>query len=344
VAPGKSLSEAFPASREALAESFAGGLERMLAQHDDLGVYILVLANAVQDTSLWSHLRARLLDRHQRHAATLVAALRAGRRLAAPPDDLLVFLKLLAIGFDHLQVSEHRRTGPWEVQFNPLRALRPARMSHALASGLMRPFDPQGFHFDRPFLRREVMWAGELAGRPARLLYNKFPFAPLHGLLVPAPAEGWPQMLTQAWHGWACEATRQVAIGVPGFGLAYNSYGAYASVNHLHFQSHVRDAPLPVECLEPARYPLPVSRFERAPQAWDCLEELHRNQTPYNLLYTAEAIFVIPRRRQGEVDPEAWHAGHAWSEVAGAFTVSSRDDFERLNADALFASLARLRC
>jgi hypothetical protein len=331
----------FPASGDAYAHRFAEGLRQMLAAHEDLGVYILVLANAAQDEALWSALRPSLARRQQVLAARVVAALRDGRAPQSPEDDLLVFLKLHAIGFDHLHAGECRRAGPWELCFNPIRALRPARMSQAPAPGLMRPFDARGFHFDRPFLAREVLWQGDLAGQPARLLYNKFPFAPLHGLLVPAPALGLPQMLTPAWHGWAWEVASILGAGIAGFGLAYNSYGAYASVNHLHFQCFAR-APLPVETAAAGAYPLPVHRCDDARTAWMLLDELHRDLVPYNLIYRAGHMVVVPRRRQGEVAPEPWNGGHAWSEVAGAFVVAARDDYQRLRAEDLHAALARL--
>ena len=334
--------EAFPRSRADLETRFAAGLETMLARHDGLGVYILALANAAQDAALWARLRATLARRHRMHAERVTGALRDGLRLSEPEDDLLVFLKLHAIGFEHLHPGECRQVGPWELQFNPIRALRPARMSHAPATGLMRPFDAGGFHFDQPFLAREVLWEGELNGKHARLLYNKFPFAPLHGLLVPEPSRGQPQMLTPEAHGWAWETARLGAAGISGFGLAYNSYGAHASVNHLHFQTFARAAPLPVESLAATDYPLPARRFEDAMAAWFHLDELHRNLIPYNLLYIGDGLVVLPRRRQNEVAPESWHGGHAWSELAGVFTVSSRDDYQRLDAETLRASLARL--
>ncbi len=40
-------------------------------------------------------------------------------RLEAPEDDLLVFLKLMAVGLENLQPTQFRRAGPWELQFNP---------------------------------------------------------------------------------------------------------------------------------------------------------------------------------------------------------------------------------
>lgn len=332
----------------ALRRHFVAGLDDMLARHQALGVYILVLANAAQDPALWLPLRDKLIQRHQFHATEIKRALRQGTPLDAPPDDLLVFLKLMALDlqpeeFASLQVSSPRRLGPWEIQFNPLRALRPARMSETRVTGIMQPFDAAGFHFNKPFLAKEVLWQGTLAGKSARLLYNKFPFAPWHGLLTPEPERQRPQFLTPESHGWAWDVAQQAGACIPGFGLAYNSYGAYASVNHLHFQTFVRDQPLPLQKCDPATYPLAMQRHTEVEHAWFQIDSLHVAGTPYNLIYDANGMHVIPRARQGEVPLQAWSPGFAWSEISGAFSVSSREDFENLSESTIEQAMAALR-
>jgi diadenosine tetraphosphate (Ap4A) HIT family hydrolase len=335
-------------SRDALHQRFVAGLDAMLDRHDGLGVYILVLANAAQDPALWQPLREKLMVRHLHHAATIKAALRHGAKLDAPEDDLMVFLKLMAMGlgpdeFEQLQVSARRQLGSWEVQFNPLRALRPARMSTARVEGIMRPFDASSFHFNKPFLAKEVLWQGELAGKPARLLYNKFPFAPLHGLLVPVPELQRPQFLSPELHGWAWEVAKQAGVAIPGFGIAYNSYGAYASVNHLHFQTFAREQPLPLQCLDLSAYPLAAQRFDDPQSAWFQLDALHQQGTPYNLIYDVGGVIVIARARQGDVPLQTWSPGFAWSEMAGAFSVGSREEYDGLSEAEITQALQALR-
>lgn len=336
-------------SPAALRDAFAQGLEAMLGQHDGLGVYILVLANACYDPELWTRLSAPLARRHEAHADRLTAALRRGGRLEEPEDDLLVFLKLMAIGLPHLGAVARRQAGPWQIQFNPLRALRPPRASSLRVEGLRQPFDPQGFHFNKPFLAKEVLWQGELAHKPARLLYNKFPFAPLHGLLVPEPERELAQWLTPALFDWAWEVTGALAAAIPGFGLAYNSYGAYASVNHLHFQSFVQTAPLPVQSAHFAHhgggapYPLPCQVATERQEAWFALDELHRSGTPYNLLFGPDRVHILARAAQGSRPPAPWSAGFAWSEMAGAMTVFSQEDFAALAETDIALALSQLR-
>jgi hypothetical protein len=330
-------------SLPALERNFADGLAAMLENHRGLGVYILVLANAAYDPKLWKPLSPALSARHAELAAALTDTLREGQQLAEPDDDVLVFLKLHTIGFEHLGLMESRRAGPWDVTFNPIRALRPPRSSGMKFDSLLRPFDAAGFHFNKPFLAKEVLWEGALAGKPARLLYNKFPFARLHGLLVPEPLREMPQYLTPELHGWAWYLCAQ--SGVPGFCLGYNSTGAGASVNHLHFQSFVQTNPLPLKDprfvhnggSEP--YPLPCQRFTEPADAWFELDRLHEHNIPYNLIYSKNCLHLIARVPQDSGTLSAQCRSYGWSEMAGAVTLFSREGFANLDATAFEAEL-----
>ncbi len=332
-------------SSSALQQRFADGLAAMLLNHRGLGVYILVLANAAYDSRLWAQLAPALTARHAELAERITIALRAGQPLDEPDDDVLVFQKLLAIGLEHLAPLESRRAGPWELMFNPLRALRPARSSVQTFEGLLRPFDPAGFHFNKPFLEKEALWEGPLAGKPARLLYNKFPFARLHGLLVPEPMRELPQMLTPELHGWAWHLCAHA--GMRGLCLGYNSLGAGASVNHLHFQSFVQTDPLPVQ--DPrfvhnggsATYPLPCRRFTEPADAWIEIDRLHAQNTPYNLIYSKDCLHLVARVPQDSKALNAQSRGYGWSEMAGAVTLFSREAYEGLSAEAFETELAR---
>lgn len=316
----------------------------MLESHRGLGVYILVLANAAYDPKLWMQLSPALAARQGELAATLTDTLRNGRVLTEPDDDVQVFLKLLAIGFDHPKTMESRYAGPWHFFFNPIRALRPARISGMQFDGLLRPFDPAGFHFNKPFLAKEICWEGELAGKPARLLYNKFPFAQLHGLLVPEPLRGMPQYLTPGLHGWAWEICAE--SGIPGFCLGYNSTGAGASVNHLHFQGFVQETPLPIQDMrfmhnggtEP--YPFPCRRFNDAESSWLELDRLHEHNQPYNLIYSRNCLHLVARVPQDSDRLSNSCRGYGWSEMAGAATLFNREEFAGRSAAEFETELA----
>jgi hypothetical protein len=335
------------ASLTALEQNFADGLAAMLDKHPGLGVYILVLANAAYDAKLWAQLSPALAARHAELAAALTDTLRRGQKLTEPDDDVMVFLKLNAIGFEHIGIMESRRAGPWDMLFNPIRALRPPRISSTRFEGLLRPFDPSGFHFNKPFLAREVLWEGALAGKPARLLYNKFPFARLHGLLVPEPLREAPQYLTPELHGWAWHLCAHA--GAPGLCLGYNSTGAGASVNHLHFQSFVQTNPLPVQ--DPhfvhnggsKPYPLPCQRFTEPADAWFELDRLHQQNTPYNLIYSKNCLHLVARVPQDSERLNAQSRGYGWSEMAGAVTLFSREAFETLGEAEFEAELVKFK-
>ena len=179
--------------------AFTRGLGDMLLA-PNLGSFVLVLANATYDPSIFKSLREPLHGQFQRLSGLMRLALQQGRPMDGSPDDGIVFLKLLALGWDRLRSSAFRRAGPWEVQFNHLRAFRPPRLSNATAEALKSPFCADIFNFNKAFLRNEVLWEGELRARSARLLYNKFPFANLHGLLVVEPAAELPQFLYADTH------------------------------------------------------------------------------------------------------------------------------------------------
>jgi diadenosine tetraphosphate (Ap4A) HIT family hydrolase len=328
-----------------LDRAFEDGLLRLL-EEDGLGTFVLVLANASFEPALFARLQARLAERFEQLAAAYREALRNANAVADAEDDQIVFLKLLAVGFEHLAPAEQRRAGPWEVQFNPLRALRPPRAARLVPKGIRAELDPHGFHFNRRFLQRELFWSGDLAGREVALFYNKYPFVNRHGLLVPERTRHQPQFLTADDHAHAWRVLEALAPALPGVGLGYNAYGAFASVNHLHFQLFVR-GPLPVEDpgwrhaggAEP--YPLPCEVYASHAEAWTRIAALHAAEQPYNLVYRPGRLYCLPRLRQGTYEQAAWTGGFAWYELAGGFTLFNREAYERLAAEDVARELAR---
>ena len=335
-------------SEESLRQAFVSGLSRLLNQ-PGLGVYILAHANASFDGGIFEELQIPLRRRFQQLAQECRESLSNGRDLSGAADDQTVFLKLMAIGFDGVKLTEFRRESEWELQFNHIRAFRPPRMSEVAVSGIHQPFNPDGFHFNKPFLRKEVFWSGELQGLEVELLYNKFPFAPMHGLLVPERRSREPQYLSRPYHQYVWSLTQAMAECLPGVGFAFNSYGAYASVNHLHFQMFVRKNPLP---LAEARwrhnggdeaYPIGCEAYTSAGQAWERLEALHNTETSYNLVYLPGRLFCLPRRTQGSYTHSPWTNGFAWYETSGGITTFNRNDYVTLDGATIEAEIARLR-
>ena len=333
-------------SPAALRAAFDDGLNKLL-RHDSLGAFVLVLANASHEPSALDRLRAPLAEAFAGWSARIDR--RDPRATDAARDDAEVFASLRRLGFASLGVTRCRRLGPWELQFNRLRALRPPRLSSTRVRQLYKPFDPEGFHFNKPFLRREVFWEGEFAGTPLRVFYNKFPFAELHGLLVPDPQANRPQFLDADTHALIWDLTEHLGQTLPGVGFGYNARGAYASVNHLHLQMFMRSTGrYPVEAAQwvhnggAERYPLVVQRHVDCVGAWRSVAGLHASETSYNLLYRPGCLYILPRAMQGSYAHSGWTGGFAWSEMAGAVTVFDPADFERLNRADIDAELARL--
>jgi hypothetical protein len=334
-------------SPESFRQAFAQGLAAML-EHNGLGVFVLVCANAGFDPALARSLSPALKTRYQRHAELYREALAHGKYLPDTDDDVLVFLKMMAIGFEALRPSEQRCVGPWEVQFNQLRSFRPPRIAHTRIDTIHAPFDDNGFHFNKPFLRKECFWSGVLEGREVELLYNKFPFVDYHGLLVPQREHNAPQFLTRDDHHYLWQVCEAIGSDLPGTGFGYNAHGAYASVNHLHFQMFHREMPLPVEAPDwqhnggKRPYPNHCERFDEAEAAWSFIDGLHQREQSYNLLYVPGRLYCLPRRKQGSYSHAAWTAGFAWYEMCGGMVTFNREHYEMLDERRILEEFARL--
>lgn len=317
---------------------FASGLQQMLTP-DGLGAFILVLANSMQDRELFGLLREDL--------SNTFTHLKANNP-SDPDDDRSVFAALASTGIGQLATWEQQTLEPWELVINPLRSLRPARVSSEVFREIQQPFDPGKFHFNKPFLRPEILWEGAWAGMNLRVLYNKFPFAPWHLLVVPEPEQTLPQFLTLAHHTCMMELVASQAQALPGLGMAFNSLGAYASINQLHFQGFVREAPFPVELPHwqhnggTEHYPLACLRTHCVEEAWQTIVALHQANQPYNLLYRADGCYILPRKGQGTLELPAWAQGIAWHEVCGVFTLADRLAAKQQDTGEVSHQLARL--
>ena len=327
----------FTTSPDAFKTRFTDGLQQMLAP-DGLGAFILVLANSMQDAQLRQQLATPLRE---------TFAQLQQRKADGPVDDVATFAALLKTGIEIFSGWEYARAEPWELVINPLRGLRPARVSSEVFSELYQPFAADKFHFNKPFLRPEILWEGTAECMSLRVFYNKFPFTPWHTLIVPEPQATLPQFLTQTYHERMMALAANTATYLPGFGLAFNSVGAYASVNQLHFQGFMRPTLFPVEATQwqhnggTQAYPLPCWRADSGQAAWEILAALHQANRPYNLLYRAEHCYILSRRGQGTLRLPDWLQGIGWHEVCGVFNLVEQPS-EQSNSATFTQELARL--
>ncbi len=222
-----------------------------------------------------------------------------------------------------------------------MRALRPARASVEVIDVINQPFDTDKFNFNRPFLRPEILWESDWHGRQIRVLYNKFPFAPYHLIIVPDPELQLPQYLTTEYHSMMWDLLQQQQYALPGFGAGYNSLGACASVNQLHFQSFVSTELLPIEQQQwqhnggDDQYPLNCFAFGSAQDSWEMIDQCHISNQPYNLLCRPGRCYVLPRIPQGSETVAPRVAGAGWIELCGVFNVSDHTELETVSTAEL---------
>ena len=323
-------------------QHFESRLGEMLSP-DELGAFILVLANSMQDKQLHQGLMPRL--------KTLFTELqdryKAGK-LQGAEDDLQVFGALYESGIDHFSTWETRQLTPWQSAYNPLRALRPARAAKDSFVHINRPFNEQAFHFDKPFLQPEIMAEEDFNGRTLRVMFHKFPFAPYHLLLLLEASAHLPQYLDTTSHELFWTLTEKINSGLPGIAIAYNSLGAGASINHQHTHAFIQQTPLAIEQPDwrhnggTEKYPINCHRIDSVRESGQLIEEFHASNQPFNLLYRPGCCYLIPRKPQGTQPVPDWMQGAAWYEVSGAFNLADQEQFLSLKADQITKGLELL--
>lgn len=340
--------------RQKLSELLRSG---ELAPDFGLANFILACANAYFDGEILSALNAELAAAfarlHQQYSGLLAKGRLIDERYA---EDLLVFLKIGLVGMENIRVVEHRQVAgrsplvEWRLQFNHIRSFRPQRSAARKVNSIGEPFNENSFFYTPELCQRENFWSGELNDKPAYLLYNKYPFARMHSLLIPEPEMHHPQLLTPELHAWAWQATQTLAKDLPGFGIGYNALGTFASVNHLHFQSFMEPHGMPVtwniwqhngggEC-----YPTACIVFDGWEDAWRWIAAIHkRDVTSYNILYTPEKIYCFERKRQGNYKHASWTSGFAWFEVCGNLITFNREDFTTISFEKIENEFKKLK-
>lgn len=322
---------------------FVDKLKAMLSD-DELGAFILVLANSRQD----AFLKAELADALQNNFNALKGRYAMGA-LEATKDDIDVFSQLLDIELASIPLWQTRTAGDWEVVLNDIRRLRPARASSQHFKSIRQHFDETKFHFNKPFLEPEKLWQGDYEGSAISVLYNKFPFSDYHLIIAISPEKNQPQLLTEDNHQILSSMAVNVEKVLPGFGIGFNSFAAGASVNHFHAQGFVRQQPLPIEADHwkhnggTRQYPLNVRHFTNTVKSWRYLKRLIEEDIAFNCIYRRESCYVLARNYQGSVSLPGWLDGAGYLDMAGVMTVSDMETFDSLSADEIEDGLGLLR-
>ncbi|NOQ89334.1 MAG: hypothetical protein GQ549_00135 [Gammaproteobacteria bacterium] len=310
---------------------------------DELGAFILVLANSHQDEYLRDELRDDLRDTYIALKDNYISG-----KLKAPQDDMDVFARLLDLELDDVSLWRYKMIGDWQVAYNAMRQLRPARASSQILNSIKQPFDENRFHFNKPFLKPEILWQGEYREFATRVLFNKFPFSDYHLLIVVSPEVNCPQLLNKQMHEYAFSLVDELATVFPGFGIGYNSLAAGASVNHFHFQGFIREQDFAIEKIHWSHhggtvdYPLEVKCFTDIKDSWQYIEQLSKQDAAFNCIYRSGCCYVVVRQYQGTVELPAWLNGAGWLDVAGTITVSDEKTFNEIDALSITQALLSL--
>lgn len=295
---------------------------------NDLGVVILLSAQAAFNNELYKKICSRLDSVYKTLSKETI---RIPDNLKN--DDYFVALRILDIGWKKIKkVSFKKADNLWDVQYNQVRTFKPRRNAVEVIESVHKKFDLNSFNFNKPFLTQECFKKCRCNGMDVALFYNKFPFLPYHTLLVPEKEKNHPQFLKRKFHYYACDLIKDIK----GFAIGYNSIGAYASVNHLHFQMFVEKRKLPV--CNPVwkhnggkkEYPAACFVFENKAASWKFLSVLHKKNIPYNILYTAEKIYIFPVNFQKAHRKTIFPLGFAWIEFSGSFINVSPKDYENI--------------
>ncbi|KAL3701801.1 hypothetical protein R1sor_019823 [Riccia sorocarpa] len=238
---------------------------------------------------------------------------------------------------------------------------------------VLQPYDPKKFNFTKVD-SEEILFAfeeksndvdsesylenGPTGESPNIVVINVSPIEYGHILLVPKvksqiPQRIDPENLVVALH-------MAVEVNNPCFRLGYNSFGAFASINHLHFQAYYLDAQFPIERAETTRifesekkggyrisevvkYPVRTLVYE----AGDSLKELadvvgeacirlQNSNIPFNILISdcGTRVFLIPqcyaeKQARGEVEQELLdtQVNPAVWEISGHIVLKRRKDY-----------------
>ncbi|XP_074577882.1 GDP-L-galactose phosphorylase 1-like [Curcuma longa] len=246
---------------------------------------------------------------------------------------------------------------------------------------VLQPFDPAKFNFTKvgqeevlfrfeagedhksQFLERAV--AGETES-PSVVAINVSPIEYGHVLLVPRVLDCLPQRIDPESLSLALHMAAEA--GSAYFRLAYNSLGAFATINHLHFQAYFLSAPLPVEKAAARKIPIEngslqsrvkLSRLVDYPvrglvyEGRSTLKELsdtvarsciwlQENNMPFNVLISdsGRRVFLFPqcyaeKQALGEVSQELLDTQvnpAAW-EISGHMILKRKKDFEQASED-----------
>lgn len=289
------------------------------------------------------------------------------------------------IAYDAADCADVRACGRFKVRLDARRNKKPNPQAAALAADpstdpnalvdAMAPVDAAKFNFTK-VSPKEVLLRGLALGHEAssaspdepepaptacrafNVLPNKFPIGRRHLLLVDAELS--PQRLSRR----AVEAVAELLTQCRPFAASFNSWGAAASIGHLHV--HLLDEALPVDSFE--LHPLPAANGSQAAPGcafalsgypathlafrWTdaagraalCaqLDGCHAAGVPYNVAFSALGFAVVfPRAKaQSEFAWQTYGERLGGFEMCGIFTAYEPQTYAALSEDSIARMLA----
>ncbi|KAM5585483.1 GDP-L-galactose phosphorylase 2 [Rosa sericea] len=251
---------------------------------------------------------------------------------------------------------------------------------------VLQPFDGSKFNFtkvgqEEVLFQFEASEDGEVQfhpnapidveNSPSVVAINVSPIEYGHVLLIPRIFESLPQRIDR--ESFLLALYMAAEAGNPYFRLGYNSLGAFATINHLHFQAYYLAVTFPIEkaptkkttsldvgvkISELLNYPVRGLVFEGGNTLEDlsnsvsdaciCLQE---NNIPYNVLISdcGKRIFLLPqcyaeKQALGEVRAELLdtQVNPAVWEISGHMVLKRREDYDEASDENAWKLLAEV--
>eukprot|EP00250_Pteridium_aquilinum_P004893 c15074_g1_i1 orf=246-1580(-) len=251
---------------------------------------------------------------------------------------------------------------------------------------VLQAFDPKKFNFSKVG-QEEVLFCFEelidgsygysekmvVGNSPNVVAINVSPIEYGHVLLVPKLLDSKPQQIDQASFRLAVSFAAEAQN--PSFRVGYNSLGAFATINHLHFQAYYLAVPFPVEraavkkmgankknggvkIFELTNYAVNGLVYEsngNLNELADCVARaclvLQEHNVPFNVLIAdcGHRIFLFPQcfaEKQAlgqvgqdildtQVNPAVW-------EISGHIVLKRREDYDSATEDYAWRLLAEV--
>ncbi|XP_057784301.1 GDP-L-galactose phosphorylase 2-like [Salvia miltiorrhiza] len=239
---------------------------------------------------------------------------------------------------------------------------------------VLQPFDKNKFNFTKVG-QEEVLFRFEPSengkaryfpstpidpekGPPSVVAINVSPIEYGHVLLIPRVLDCLPQKIVHECLLLALHFAKEASN--PFFRVGYNSLGAFATINHLHFQAYYLSAPFPIEKTATCKilsskdtrvivskllnYPVRGLVFEGGNKLCDLCDavassciSLESNNVAFNMLISdcGKRVFLLPqcyaeKQARGEVDRELLdtQVNPAVWEISGHMVLKRRKDYD----------------